>query len=122
MTNVSEIQCQKRGITPWAWCLIAGCMALAALLLRDEYAEWAITVGWFACGLLCIWNVKSCGRYHCAITGPGFLGMGILSMLEALDIVNLQEWIGWSILAAVLAIGFGLEFRYKLRHGTYYRK
>ncbi len=121
MTKISEIQCQKKGITPWAWCFIAACMVAAGFLLPDEYARWATTVGWFACGLLCIWNLKSCGRYHCAITGPGFLGIGILSLVEALGIINFQEWIQWAILAVVLAIGFGLEYRYKLKEGTYYR-
>lgn len=121
MTKISEIQCEKKGITPWAWCLIAACMVAVGFLLPDEYARWAITAGWFACGLLCVWNVKLCGRYHCAITGPGFLGIGILSLVEALGIINFQEWIQWTIFAVVLAIGFGFEYRYKLQKGTYYR-
>jgi hypothetical protein len=77
---------------------------------------------WFAAGLMCLWNFRSCGRYHCAITGPGFLGIGILSLAEALGTINLQEWIEWSVFLAILAIGFGLEYAYKLREGTCYCK
>lgn len=122
--KISEIQCQKKGtgITPWAWVLLAGYMVLAGFLLPDEYTRWAITACWFAAGLLCVWNFKSCGRYHCAITGPGFLVIGILSLIEATRIITLPEWIEWSVLFAVLAVGFGFEYMHKLRQGTYYRR
>jgi hypothetical protein len=97
-------------------------MFLTGFLLPDNYATWAITAGWFAAGLMCLWNFKSCGRYHCAITGPGFFGLGILSLIEALGIFNPAEWIEWSIFGAVLAIGFGLEYVHKIREGTCYCK
>jgi hypothetical protein len=99
---------------------IAAYMVLSGSLLPDNYSMWAITAGWFAAGIMCIWNFRSCGRYHCAITGPGFLGLGVLSLIEALGVYNSPEWIEWSICASVLAIGFGLEFVHKIREGTCY--
>jgi len=98
------------------------CMVLAGFLLPDIYGRLAITACWFAFGLMCLWNFKSCGRYHCVITGPGFLGIGFISLIEALNIINLQEWIQWSIFLAVLASGFGLEYYYKLTSGSCYTK
>ena len=73
-------------------------------------------------GLMCLWNFGSCGRYHCAITGPGFIGVGILSLVEALGIFSLPDWIEWSIFGAVLVSGFGLEYVHKIREGTCYCK
>lgn len=101
---------------------ITAYMVLTGFLLSDNYVMWAVTAGWFAAGLMCLWNFKSCGRYHCAITGPGFFVLGILSLVEALGIFNPAEWIEWSAFGIVLAVGFGLEYVYKAREGTYYCK
>jgi hypothetical protein len=101
---------------------ITAYMVLTGFLLPDNYVMWAVTAGWFAAGLMCLWNFKSCGRYHCAITGPGFFGLGILSLLEALGIFNPAEWIEWSTFGAIIAIGFGLEYVHKIREGTCYCK
>jgi hypothetical protein len=68
--------------------------------------------------ILCLWNFKSCGRYHCAITGLGFFGLGVLSLVEASGIFNTPGWIEWSIFSAIMAIGFGLEYVHRLREGT----
>ncbi|MGH9983478.1 MAG: hypothetical protein ACRD8W_05925 [Nitrososphaeraceae archaeon] len=116
------VSAKGKDITVLTWILIVAYMTLTGILLPDVYSRFAITAGWFAAGLMCLWNFKSCRRYHCAITGPGFLGIGILSLVEALDIINLQEWIEWSVFLVVLAIGFGLEHAYKLRVGTCYYK
>jgi hypothetical protein len=108
------VSVKGKDITVLIWVSIVAYMTLTGFLLPDVYSQFAITAGWFAAGLMCLWNFRSCGRYHCAITGPGFLGIGILSLIEALDIINLQEWIEWSIFLAVLAIGFGLEYAQRL--------
>jgi hypothetical protein len=111
-----------KDITVLTWISITTYMILTGFLLPDRYSQFAITAGWFAASLMCLWNFRSCRRFHCAITGPGFLGIAILSLVEALGIINLQEWIEWSIFLAVLAIGFGFEYMYKLREGTCYCK
>jgi hypothetical protein len=123
MTKKLKIESVKgKDITVLTCISIIVYMVLAGFLIPDGYDQFAITAGWFAAGLMCLWNFKSCGRYHCTITGPGFLGIGILTLVEALGIINLQEWIEWSIFLAVLAIGFGFEYMYKLREGTCYCK
>jgi hypothetical protein len=113
--------CKGGDITILICLTITAYMVLSGFL-PDNYVMWAVTAGWFAAGIMCVWNFKSCGRYHCAITGPGFLGLSILSLFEASGIFNPAEWIEWSIFCAVLAIGFGLEYVNKIREGTCYCK
>jgi hypothetical protein len=116
MAKIMKVEFVKeRDITILICLSITAYMVLTGSLLPDNYATWAITAGWFAAGIMCLWNFKSCGRYHCAITGPGFFGLGILSLIEALSIYNSPEWIEWSIFGAVLAIGFGLECLHKIK-------
>jgi hypothetical protein len=123
MENRSKAEFCKGGDITILICLtITAYMILTGSLLPDNYVMWAVTAGWFAAGLMCLWNFKSCGRYHCAITGPGFFGLSILSLFEASGIFNPAEWIEWSIFCAVLATGFGLEFIHKMREGTCYCK
>jgi hypothetical protein len=113
--------CKGGDITILICLTITAYMVLSGFL-PDNYVMWAVTAGWFAAGIMCVWNFKSCGRYHCAITGPGFFGLSILSLFEASGIFNPAEWIEWSIFCAVLAIGFGLEYVHKIREGTCYCK
>jgi hypothetical protein len=101
---------------------ITAYMVLTGFLLPDNIEMLAITAGWFAAGLMCMWNFKLCGRYHCIITGPGFFGLGILSLVEASGIFNTPEWIELSTFGAVLAVGFGLEYVHKIREGSCYCK
>jgi hypothetical protein len=54
--------------------------------------------------------------------GPGFFGICVLSLVEALGIFNPVEWIEWLNFDAVLTIGFGLEYVYKMIEGTCYCK
>jgi hypothetical protein len=53
-------------------------------------------------------------------TGPGFYGLGILVILETMGVVNAPGWVTGIALIAVLAVGFGLEYRYKGKEGTCY--
>jgi hypothetical protein len=113
---------KESDITILIFLSITAYMVITGFLLPNNYAVCAITAGWFAAGLMCFFNFMSCGRYHCGITGPGFFGLGILSLVEALGIFNTPEWSEWSIFGAVLAIGFGLEYLHKMREGTCYCK
>lgn len=122
--RIETINEKGKDITVLTLLSITAYMILTSILIPDTYALFAVTVGWFAAGLICIWNFKSCKRFHCIITGPGFLGIGILSLTEAIGIISLQEWIDWPVLdlifLAVIAIGFGSEYLYKSRKGTCY--
>jgi hypothetical protein len=103
---------RHREVPLWGWIAVIGYMMLVDNLPSWEYEGWALVAGWFAAGAMCVINYRSCGRYHCKITGPGFFGLGILAVLDTVGVINLAAWVIWSILTAVLAVGFGLEHRY----------
>lgn len=104
----------------WAWLAVIAYMIFADNLFPSEYEGWALVAGWFAAASLCLVNYNSCGRYHCKITGPGFLLLGTMAALETLGIVTVPGWVTFATLFAVLAVGFGLEGRYKGQCGTCY--
>jgi len=62
---------------------------------------------------MCIYNYKSCGRYHCKITGPGYFLLGILALINILNIVSFPWFWIWVIFASITVVAFGLEFYYK---------
>jgi len=76
----------------------------------------------FTLGALCLYNFNRCGRYHCQITGYGFIGVGILASLNFLAIITLSWVYIWIIFFLVLIVGYGFEFKYKGKKGTCYKK
>ena len=85
-----------------------------------EYEGWALVAGWLEASAMCVMNFRSCGRYHCKITGFGFFGLGIMAVLDTVGVINLTAWIVWSALSAVPAVGFGLEYRYNSKSSSRY--
>ena len=115
-----EPMSKRREIPLWGWLAAIAYMVLVDNLMPSGYEGWALVAGWFALGTMCLVNFRSCGRYHCKITGPGFYGLGVLAILETMGVVNAPEWVTFTALIAVLAVGFGLEYRYKGKEGTCY--
>jgi hypothetical protein len=115
-----EPRVKRREIPLLGWLAAIAYMVIADNLLPSEYDEWALVAGWSALATMCFANFSSCGRYHCKITGPGFLGLGVLALLETAGIVSAPGWVTFAALIAVLAVGFGLEYRYKGKEGTCY--
>jgi 4-hydroxybenzoate polyprenyltransferase len=111
---------RRREIPLWGWLAVIAYMLIADNLMSWEYEGWALVAGWFAAGAMCLVNYRSCGRYHCKITGLGFLGLGILAVLDTVGVINHAAWIIWTALFAVLAFGFGLEYRYNSKSGSCY--
>jgi hypothetical protein len=109
---------RHREVPLWGWIAVIRYMLLVDNLPSWEYEGWALVAGWFAAGAMCVINYRSCGRYHCKITGPGFFGLGILAVLDTVEVINIAAWVIWSILSAVLAVGFGLEHRYNSKIGS----
>ena len=107
-------------IPVWGWCVIIGYMVLASFL-PSGIEGWALTAGWFVIAGMCLWNYQGCRRIHCAITGPGFVGIGIVSLLEVLGIIDVASWIIWTAFGAIMGVGFGLEFLYRRKFGSCYR-
>lgn len=104
----------------WAWLAVIAYMVFADNLFPPQYEGWALAAGWFGAATLCLVNYNSCGRYHCKITGPGFLLLGTMATLETLGILAVPGWVTFATLFAVLAVGFGLEGRYRSECGTCY--
>jgi hypothetical protein len=48
----------------------------------------------FWMGMGCVWNARSCGRRHCFYTGPWFLIVSFIPLLEAANIIDFttSEW------------------------------
>jgi hypothetical protein len=111
---------RHREIPLSGWIAVIGYMLLVDNLPSWEYDGWALVAGWFAAGTMCVMNYRSCGRYHCKITGLGFFGLGILAVLDTVGVINTPGWIIWTTLSAVLAVGFGLEYRYNSKSGSCY--
>ena len=114
------IKHNSREIPLWSWLAVVAYMVLVDNLMPSQYEGWAIVAGWFAASAMCLVNYNSCGRYHCKITGLGFLGLGVLAILEEIGVIDLEAWITWTTLLAILAVGFGLEYRYKSKSGSSY--
>ena len=114
------IRHNSREIPLWSWLAVIAYMVLVDNFMPSLYEGWAIVAGWFAAGAMCLVNYSSCGRYHCKITGPGFFGLGVLAILEEIGVINLEAWITWAALLAVLAVGFGLEYRHNSKSGSCY--
>jgi len=117
---VEHIIRYNREIPLWGWLAIVAYMLLVDNFMPSAYEGWAIVAGWFAAGAMCLVNYSSCGRYHCKITGPGFFGLGILAILDTIGVINSAAWVIWTALFAVLAVGFGLEYRYNSKSGSCY--
>jgi len=43
-----------------------------------------------------------------------------LAILEEIGVIDLEAWVIWTTLLAILAVGFGLEYRYKSKSGSCY--
>jgi protein-S-isoprenylcysteine O-methyltransferase Ste14 len=114
------IRYNSREIPLWSWLAVIAYMVLVDNLMPSQYEGWAIVAGWFAASVMCLVNYNSCGRYHCKITGLGFLGLGVLAILEEIGVIDLEAWVTWTTLFVVLAVGFGLEYRYNSKSGSCY--
>ena len=110
---------RHREIPLWGWIAVIGYMLVVDNLPSWEYEGWALVAGWFVASTMCVINYRSCGRYHCKITGLGFFGLGVLAILEEIEVIDLEAWITWTTLLAILAVGFGLEYRYNSKIGSY---
>ena len=111
---------RRKEVPLWSWLAVIAYMVLVDNLMPSQYEGWALVAGWFAASAMCLVNYNSCGRYHCKITGLGFLGLGVLAILEEIGVIDLEAWVIWTTLFAVLAVGFGLEYRYNSKSGSCY--
>ena len=82
-------------------------MALVAtgLLDADLFITgivWAASLGVMGGG--CLWNAWRCGRIHCYFTGPFFLFIGLLALLQGLSVFSVGDT-AWMWLGGLLLFG-----------------
>ena len=99
-------------------CFSPGYLVAYALLLAAQFASYPLheylhVLFFCLIGILCIYNYKRCGRYHCKITGPGYLLLGILTLLNILNVVSFPWFWIWVIFASITVLAFGLERYYR---------
>ncbi len=90
-----------------SWLLWGIPMALGAFAILWPFARpFLLTAAFMWAGFACVVNAKRCGRFHCHITGPLYLGLGLVSALIGLGVLNIDwRWIG-----VVFALGTGIAY------------
>ena len=65
-------------------------------------------------GLACVVNARRCGRFHCHVTGPLYLGLAVLSGLTGFGVINLE----WYWIAIGFALGTALAYLPEFRRSA----
>ena len=63
---------------------------------------WFVSLG--VMGGACLWNARRCGRVHCYYTGPFFLLIGVIALLNGLELLPFGNK-GWPWLGILLLFG-----------------
>lgn len=89
------------------WCVPAALVLLGVFWAPARAALWIPSL--LVMGSACLFNARRCGRLHCHITGPLFLLAAVVTLLDALAVVD----VGWPWIliptVAGTALGYGLE-------------
>ena len=111
----AEGSCGEACATDWA----GNARSLAAIwglpglaMLASAFATPAVrTLVWTAAlvwmGTACLTNARRCGRIHCRYTGPFFLAMAVLMVLDTAGMLPLGPE-GWKLLGAITLLGNAL--------------
>ncbi|SRR5579885_1201702 len=69
-------------------------------------------------GSYCARNFLHCRETHCAITGPGWLILGLLALLGVVGLIHIPAWaLLWVAYLLVAALGFGMQWVISRRTG-----
>lgn len=80
-------------------------LGFIAVFWPDGRAQ-LLTLAFLWAGVSCVVNAKRCGRFHCHLTGPLYLGLALMSGLIGLGLLNI-DW-GW--ISATFATGTALAY------------
>lgn len=81
----------------WLWGLPGLLLLVGALWARARAPLW--TVAFVVAGAACVVNASRCGRAHCHVTGPLYLGLAVVSVLIGAGVAS---WSWWWVGAACL--------------------
>jgi hypothetical protein len=102
--------------TRTAW-LVWGAPKLAVIagLFLPGVRFWLWAPAFFIAGAACLYNARSCGRFHCRFTGPLFLVCSIMTgAVESGRLAMSPFWI-----PAAAAAGLVLSYAAERRFGKY---
>jgi len=102
--------------------IIVFILLIAGIFAPEPYGSYIYVLFFFVIGGLCMYNFRNCGRIHCQITSWGFIGVGIIALLQVLNIMSISFGTIWIIFFIVLVVGYGYEFLQKEKTGTCYAK
>jgi hypothetical protein len=109
--------------TGWrVWALTAGVWLVGYLLyvLKTPVLAWGglWTLFFLYVGSYCVRNFLHCRETHCAVTGPGWLLIGIIAVLGITGLIHVSQWAFlWVGYLLVAALGFGLQWLIARRTG-----
>jgi len=103
------------------WIIIIA-FIIVGIFAPEPYKSYIYVLFFFVIGGLCLYNFHTCGRIHCQITGWGFIGVGIIALLQVLGIISISWNVIWIIFLVVLVVGYGYEFLQKEKTGSCYKK
>lgn len=82
-------------------------LILVALgVIVPDFVGWLWPPGFLWIGAGCTANAIRCGRTHCAIMGPLFLGLGLVSLARALGMIGLD----WNTLGVAALTSVALSY------------
>jgi len=110
-----------KGCSGIGWIIVI-ILLLAGVFVPELYESYVHVLFFFVIGGLCLYNFNNCGRIHCQITGWGFLGVGLIALLNVLNIISISFGTIWIIFFIVLIVGYGYEFFQKRKSGSCYVK
>jgi hypothetical protein len=109
--------------TGWhIWVFTAGAWLIGFLLylLQTPVVVWGGLWALFFlyAGSYCVRNFLHCRETHCAITGPGWILIGIVAVFGIIDLVHIPQWaLLWVAYLLVAGVGFGLQWLVARRTG-----
>lgn len=111
-------RCSQRDLVGgwWAfvlWCIPTALVLLGVLLPTVRALLWI--PGFATMGIACLVNARGCGRLHCFVTGPLFLGAAVATALDALAVAA----ISWQLILVAAAVGTLLAYSLEWLRGKY---
>ncbi len=95
------------------WCAPVVLVLVGALFPSVRAALWIPALS--VMGAACLYNARRCGRLHCHITGPLFLGGAVATAVDAAGIIT----IGWAWILIALVAGTALGYGFERVRGPY---
>lgn len=107
-------------LSPWlVWGVPIAALVVGGIANAETFV-WPPALAWM--GIACLANALRCGRVHCYFTGPFFLLMAAVALLQGLGVITLGPQ-AWSWIGGITLVGgVGLTYGPELVWGRYFHK